>query len=169
MSEPHWSMIDKNALQAIIVPLRVILSLNFLVSICDRFGLWGPHGIGNVSWGDWQHFLQFIAALDKFAPSRFVPTLGFVETGLEAMLALALLIGLAPRVVAWTTVALLATFAATMSAALGTSVAAIYGAFSALGAALLLGGVTERLERATPLNSFRAASRTEVRQRQPSG
>ena len=151
-------MIEKNALQAILVPLRVILSLNFLVSICDRLGLWGPHGVGNVSWGDWPHFLQFIAALDKFAPSRLVPMLGIMETGLEAVLAVALLIGIAPRVVAWTTVMLLATFAAAMSAALGMSVAAIYGAFSALGGALLLGGVTEHVERAKPLKRLAARS-----------
>lgn len=151
-------MIDKSALQSIVAPLRVILSLNFLVSICDRFGLWGPHGVGNVAWGDWPHFLQFIAGLDRFAPSSLIPTLGIMETALEAILAVALLVGLAPRVIAWTTVILLFTFAVTMSAALGTRVAAIYGAFSALGAALLLCGISEHARVTALLRSFAARS-----------
>ena len=48
--------------------LRFALGTTFLVSIADRFGWLGPYGAKNVSWGDWAHFVQYVAVLNWFFP-----------------------------------------------------------------------------------------------------
>jgi hypothetical protein len=122
--------------------LRLSLSAAFLSAIGDRFGLWGRYGGKNVSWGDWAHFLQFVAYLNPFMPKALIPTIGVVETVLEFTLALALLGGFYQRIVAWASAALLTSFALTMSMALGLLAPMGYGVFTAAAAALLLGAVT---------------------------
>ena len=86
-------MINERVLQTAKVFLRLSLSAAFLSAIGDRFGLWGRYGGKNVSWGDWAHFLQFVAYLNPFMPKALIPTIGVVETALEFTLALALLGG----------------------------------------------------------------------------
>src|SRR5262245_42570834 len=43
----------------ITVALRVLLGLDFLGSVADRFGLLGPPGAAGVSWGDFGHFVIY--------------------------------------------------------------------------------------------------------------
>jgi quercetin dioxygenase-like cupin family protein len=135
-------MINERVLQTAKVFLRLSLSAAFLSAIGDRFGLWGRYGGKNVSWGDWAHFLQFVAYLNPFMPKALIPTIGVVETVLEFTLALALLGGFYQRIVAWASAALLTSFALTMSIALGMLAPMGYGVFTAAAAALLLGAVT---------------------------
>jgi quercetin dioxygenase-like cupin family protein len=135
-------MINERVLQTAKVFLRLSLSAAFLSAIGDRFGLWGRYGGKNVSWGDWAHFLQFVAYLHPFMPKALIPTIGVVETVLEFTLALALLGGFYQRIVAWASAALLTSFALTMSIALGMLAPMGYGVFTAAAAALLLGAVT---------------------------
>jgi hypothetical protein len=96
-----------------------------------------------VSWGDWTHFLQFVAFLIKLSPKALIPTIGVIETIIEFALAVSLLLGIYPRIVAWASAALLASFALTMSLALGIPATLGYGVFTAVGAALLLGTVAK--------------------------
>jgi putative oxidoreductase len=124
------------------VVLRVALGITFLVAIADRFGLLGPYGSKNVSWGDWKHFEQNVAILNWFIPKTLIPALAAVETALEAALGVALLAGIYPRIVAWSSAALLMSFALTMSIALGIVAPVSYSVFTAAGSALLLGAVT---------------------------
>jgi len=35
---------------------RLALGTSFMSAAADRFGLWGPYGAKNVSWGDFTHF-----------------------------------------------------------------------------------------------------------------
>lgn len=123
--------------------LRLCLGLAFLSAIADRFGFYGPRGAGNVSWGDWSHFLQFVAYLNWFVPKALIPAIGVVETIIEFALAVALLAGVYQRIVAWASTALLASFALTMSVALGVKAPLGYGVFTAVGAAFLLGAVSD--------------------------
>jgi putative oxidoreductase len=125
------------------VVLRVALGITFLVAIADRFGLLGPYGSKNVSWGDWKHFEQNVAILNWFIPKTLIPALAAVETALEAALGVALLAGIYPRIVAWSSAALLMSFALTMSIALGIVAPVSYSVFTAAGSALLLGAVTD--------------------------
>ncbi len=64
-----------------------------------------------------------------------------METIIELGLGIALLLGIYQRVVAWSSAALLMSFALTMSIALGITAPLSYSVFTALGAALLLGAV----------------------------
>lgn len=134
-------MSEERFLRATRILLRFALGTAFLSAIADRFGLYGPHGTPGVSWGDWFHFLQFVAYLNWFVPRALIPALGTVETIVEFTLAVALLAGICQRVVAWASAGLLLLFALTMGIALGIKAPLGYGVFTAFAAALLLGAV----------------------------
>src|ERR1035438_6106963 len=132
-------MTHERVLQIAKVFLRLALGITFLVAIGDRFGWLGPYGSKNVSWGDWAHFVQYVAVLNWFVPKSLVPVLAVLETIIELGLGAALLLGIYQRIVAWSSAALLMSFALTMSIALGITAPLSYSVFTALGAALLLG------------------------------
>jgi len=134
-------MNNERVLQIARVFSRLALGITFLVSVGDRFGWLGPYGSTNVSWGDWTHFVQYVAVLNWFVPKGLIPGLAVLETSIEIGLGIALLLGIYQRVVAWSSAALLLSFALTMSIALGIVAPLSYSVFSALGAALLLGAV----------------------------
>ena len=134
-------MSHQRVLQISRVFVRLALGITFLVSIGDRFGWLGPYGSKNVSWGDWTHFVQYVALLNSFVPKNLIPGLAVLETIIELGLSIALLLGIYQRVVAWSSAALLMSFALTMSIALGITAPLGYSVFTALGAALLLGAV----------------------------
>ena len=134
-------MSNQRVLQIGKIVLRLFLSAAFISAIADRFGLYGPHGTIGASWGDWTHFLQFVGYLIKIAPHAYIPAIGVVETIVEITLGVALLLGIYPRIVAWASAALLASFAIAMSVALGIPTTLGYGVFTAIGAALLLGAL----------------------------
>ncbi|HKW32528.1 MAG TPA: hypothetical protein VJN92_05960 [Candidatus Acidoferrum sp.] len=122
--------------------LRLALGITFLVSIGDRFGWLGPYGAKNVSWGDWSHFVQYVAVLNWYVPKGLMPGLAVLETTIELGIGFALLLGIYQRAVAWSSAALLMSFALTMSIALGITAPLSYSVFTAAGSALLLGAVT---------------------------
>src|SRR5215472_8192270 len=97
-----------------------------------------------------EHFLGFVAYLNWFAPKALIPTIGVLETVIEFELAVTLLIGVYPRVVAWASAALLTSFALTMSIRLGIKMTMGYGVYTAATAATLLGAT------AGSMGSFRA-------------
>jgi uncharacterized membrane protein YphA (DoxX/SURF4 family) len=134
-------MTNERILQIARVFLRFALAITFLVSIADRFGWLGQYGSKNVSWGDWKHFVQYVAVLNWFVPKVIVNGLAVLETVIELGLGIALLLGVYPRVVAWSSAALLTSFALTMSIALGVVAPLSYSVFSAAGGAMLLGAV----------------------------
>jgi len=134
-------MSHQRVLQIARVFVRLALGITFLVSIGDRFGRLGAYGSKNVSWGDWTHFVQYVAVLNSFVPKSLIPGLAVLETIIELGLGITLLLGIYQRVVAWSSAALLMSFALTMSIALGITAPLSYSVFTALGAALLLGAV----------------------------
>jgi hypothetical protein len=134
-------MSHQRVLQIARVFVRVALGITFLVSIGDRLGWLGPYGSKNVSWGDWTHFMQYVAILNWFIPKNLIPVLAVLETFIELALGLALLLGVYQHVVAWSSAALLTSFALTMSIALGITAPLSYSVFTAVGAALLLAAV----------------------------
>src|ERR1700719_3622024 len=134
-------MNNDRVLQIARVFLRLALGITFLVAIGDRVGWLGPYGSKNVSWGDWTHFVQYVAVLNSFVPKSLIPGLAVLETIIELGLGIALLSGIYQRVVAWSSAGLLVSFALTMSIALGITAPLSYSVFTALGAALLLGAV----------------------------
>lgn len=131
--------------------MRVALGITFLVACADRFGWLGRYGSKNVSWGDWKHFEQYVSFLNGFLPKTVIPALSLVETVIEVTLGLALLAGLFPRIVAWSSAALLLLFALTMTFAQGAVAPVSYSVWTAAAAAFLLGAIT-------PPRSLSAAS-----------
>ena len=134
-------MMNERILQVARILLRFALGVTFLVSVADRFGALGPNGARNVSWGDWKHFVQYVAVLNWFVPKALIPALSVVETAIETMLGIALLFGIWQRIVAWCSAGLLLSFALTMSVALGVVAPLSYSVFTAFGAAFLLGEI----------------------------
>jgi uncharacterized membrane protein YphA (DoxX/SURF4 family) len=135
-------MTNERMLQLARIFLRLALGITFLVSVADRFGFLGPYGAKNVSWGDWKHFVEYVAVLNWFVPKALIPTLSVVESAIETVLGVALLLGIYQRIVAWCSAGLLLAFALTMSVALGIVAPLSYSVFTAFAAALLLGAVS---------------------------
>lgn len=137
-------MRNERILRVARILLRFALGATFLVSVADRFGVLGPYGAKNVSWGDWKHFVQYVAVLNWFVPKALIPALSALETIIETVLGVALLVGVYQRIVAWCSAALLLSFALTMSAALGIVAPLSYSVFTAFGGAFLLGAIAGR-------------------------
>jgi uncharacterized membrane protein YphA (DoxX/SURF4 family) len=143
-------MTNERIVQITRVALRVALATAFLAAVADRLGFLGPYGSRNVSWGDWKHFEDYVAVLNWFVPKALIPALSILETVIETGLGLGLLVGIYPRIVAWSSAALLSSFALTMAMALGILAPLAYGVFTAGGAALLLGAIAAPLTVAVP-------------------
>ena len=120
--------------------LRLGLGLGFLSAVADRFGYCGASGQPNVAWGSYAHFVDYTAKLIWFMPTATIPTFAFVATAAETLFGLLLVLGWQTRVTALLSGVLLATFALTMTLALGIKAPLNYSVFSAAGGALLLAG-----------------------------
>ena len=118
--------------------LRLALAAGFLSAVADRFGLWGPAGAPNVSWGAWQPFVDYVAKLNWFAPPASTPILAWTATVAEVVLAIGLLIGWQLRWFALAAGLLLLSFAITMTLALGVKAPLDFSVFAAAGGAFLL-------------------------------
>jgi hypothetical protein len=70
--------------------LRWALALTILSAVADRFGIWGPPGSANVSWGDWAHFVAYTAKVNSFLPGAVAPALAVMATVAEVLLGVAL-------------------------------------------------------------------------------
>jgi uncharacterized membrane protein YphA (DoxX/SURF4 family) len=118
--------------------LRVALALTFLYSLADRFGWVGPPGATNVSWGNFSHFTTYVGTLNWLLPRSLIAVLAWVDTSLEAVLAVMLLAGLRLRAVSLVSGLLLLAFATAMSVASGIGAPFQYSVFTASAAAFLL-------------------------------
>ena len=112
--------------------------MTILSAVADRFGLWGPPGAANVSWGDWPHFVAYTAKVNSFLPAMIAPAVAIVATAAEALLGVALLLGVFPRAVALASFALLALFAGAMTLSFGIKAPLNYSVFVDAAAALML-------------------------------
>jgi thiosulfate dehydrogenase [quinone] large subunit len=118
--------------------LRLALGGKFLISVTDRFGLWGPQGTRNVAWGDFVHFTQYTGQLNPWAPGALVPILAWTATGAELVLGITLILGLFTRWSALLSGFLLLLFALGMSVGTGFKSAVNASVFSAAAAAFAL-------------------------------
>ena len=120
------------------VALRLALGLTFLYAIADRFGLLGPPGAPNVSWGNFARFTAYVGILNWYLPHFIIPTLARVETVLETLLGIALLLGVWLRPVALASGLLLSSCALTMAIASGIGAPLAASVFNAAAAAFML-------------------------------
>jgi uncharacterized membrane protein YphA (DoxX/SURF4 family) len=134
--------------------LRLALSVTLLSAVADRFGLWGPHGSRNASWGDWSHFVSYCAQLNGFLPGSLAVPLAWIATALETVFGIALLAGLFLRAAAYGSAVLLTLFALAMTVSLGIKAPLNYSVFADAAGALLLSALLElRKERAVVFTS----------------
>jgi uncharacterized membrane protein YphA (DoxX/SURF4 family) len=123
--------------------LRLALGLSFLSAVADRFGLWGPLGPPNVSWGTFARFVTYTGTLNWFLPEGWIPALAIIATCAEAALGLCLVTGWHIRTAALLSGLLLTLFGVTMAIALGVKAPLDFSVFSAAGGALLLASCTD--------------------------
>jgi uncharacterized membrane protein YphA (DoxX/SURF4 family) len=118
--------------------LRYALGLGFLSAVADRFGLWGPFGTPNVSWGNFSRFLEYTHTINWYAPAGMIPALGIIATAAEILFGLLLLVGWHTRVTAVLSGLLLLVFGVSMALGLGVKAPLSYTVFTGAGGAFLL-------------------------------
>ncbi len=118
--------------------LRWALGITLLSAVADRFGIWGPPGTVNVSWGDWPHFVGYTAKVNSFAPGSYAPVLAVVATVVEITLGIGLILGVFPRLVSLASAGLFLLFATAMTISFGIKAPLNFSVFADAGAALLL-------------------------------
>ena len=124
---------------------RLALGAAFLAAVGDRFGFWGAPGQPNVAWGDFGHFVEYTAQVNSFLPAALAPVLAWLATAAEVVLAIALVVGVWPRIIGAAAGALLLTFALAMTLSFGIKQPLNYSVYSASAAAFLLAAVREHV------------------------
>ncbi|MDM1296573.1 DoxX family membrane protein [Sphingobacterium sp. N143] len=121
--------------------LRVAVATAFLSAVADRFGLWGPPGSANASWGNWANFVQYANQLNFFMPAPLANLMAILATLFEVILAVLLLIGYRTRLSAILSGVLLTAFAITMTLSLGIKSTFNYSVWIGAAACFLLGTI----------------------------
>src|SRR5213076_2248190 len=60
------AQLRENGTEIVRLFARFALGASFLSAVADRFGLWGPYGAKNVSWGNFAHFVEYTVAVTLF-------------------------------------------------------------------------------------------------------
>lgn len=122
---------------------RLALAAAFLSAVADRLGMWGLPETAGVSWGSIEDYEAYVAKLNPFLPTAVIPTVGWVVTVLEVVLAIGLILGRQLRWFALASGILLTIFAVAMAAAIGPKPPLDYSVLSAAGAAFLLAATSQ--------------------------
>ncbi|HEY8795505.1 MAG TPA: hypothetical protein VIM15_11235 [Gemmatimonadaceae bacterium] len=93
---------------------RLLIGVAFFENVIDRLGLIGPPGAPGVSWGDFQHFIEYTAQVNAFAPASIVPALAVLATIAEGTFGVTMLLGVRLRLASVGSALLLFTFATAM-------------------------------------------------------
>src|SRR5262249_22601676 len=72
---------------------RLALGASFLSAVSDRFGLWGPYGAKNVSWGNFAHFVEYTGAVTSLFPSSSTVSFAWAATVAETLFGILLIAG----------------------------------------------------------------------------
>jgi uncharacterized membrane protein YphA (DoxX/SURF4 family) len=132
----NWKLLDLSAFA-----LRLSLAASFLSAVADRFGIWGKPGEPYVSSGDFAHFVVLTERLTSILPLALGPSMAWIATVAEIVLALALLVGWRTRAAAFLSGSLLLLFGLAMAFALGIKAPLDHSVFSAATGAFLLSGL----------------------------
>ncbi len=130
--------LTENSTEIVRLFARLALGTSFLSAVADRFGLWGPHGAKNVSWGDFAHFVEYTSKVTALFPSSLTMAFAWAATVGETLFGILLIAGFKIRIVSVLSGLLLLSFAAGMVTGLGIKAPFDYSVFSAAAAAFLL-------------------------------
>ena len=132
------SQLIENGTDVVRLFARFALGASFLSAVADRFGLLGPYGAKNVSWGDFVHFVRYTGAVTSFFPRSLTMPFAWAATVAETLLGILLIAGFKTRLASVLSGLLLLLFAVGMATGLGTKTPFDYSVFSATAAAFLL-------------------------------
>lgn len=117
---------------------RVALATAFLSAVADRFGLWGEAGTGEVGWGNFRAFTEYLQTIAPYLPAGSVNAAAWAVTVVELVLSVLLLVGMKLRCAALGSAITLVVFALSMFFFGGFETPLSASVFSAAAAALLL-------------------------------
>ena len=132
------SRLTENGTEIVRLFARLALGASFLFPVADRFGLWGPHGAKNVSWGDFAHFVEYTGEVTPLFPSSLTESFAWGATVAETVLGILLIAGFKLRMASALSGLLLLLFAMGMITGLGIKAPFDYSVFSAAAAAFFL-------------------------------
>jgi uncharacterized membrane protein YphA (DoxX/SURF4 family) len=135
---PTSAQVTENGTEIVRLFARFALGASFLAAVADRFGLWGPYGAKNVSWGDFAHFVRYTGAVMSLFPSSLTVPFAWTATVAETLCGILLIMGFKTRIASVLSGLLLLLFAMGMATGLGIKTPFDYSVFSAAGAAFLL-------------------------------
>jgi uncharacterized membrane protein YphA (DoxX/SURF4 family) len=134
------AQLTENGTEIVRLFARFALGASFLSAVADRFGLWGPYGAKNVSWGNFAHFVEYTGAVMSLFPSSLTVSFAWAATATvaETLFGILLIAGFKTRLASVLSGLLLLSFAMGMATGLGIKTPFDYSVFSAAAAAFLL-------------------------------
>ena len=87
------AQLTENGTEIVRLFARFALGASFLSAVADRFGLWGPYGAKNVSWGNFAHFVKYTGAVTSLFPSSSTVSFAWAATVAETLLGILLIAG----------------------------------------------------------------------------
>src|SRR6266478_6279472 len=87
------AQLTENGTEIVRLFARFALGASFLSAVADRFGLWGPHGAKNVSWGDFAHFVEYTGAVTSLFPGSLTVSFAWAATVGETLFGILLIAG----------------------------------------------------------------------------
>ena len=132
------AQLRENGTEIVRLFARFALGASFLSAVADRFGLWGPYGAKNVSWGNFAHFVEYTGKVTALFPSSSTVSFAWAATVAETLCGILLIAGFKIRMASVLSGLLLLSFAIGMVTGLGIKTPFDYSVFSAAAAAFLL-------------------------------
>jgi len=121
--------------------LRLALGIGYLVPALDRLGVWGKNGEPGISWGDWQHFMQYAREVMSFIPASLVTLFAVIATVAEISFGILFVIGKWTKLAALGSGILALLFAVSMAISFGIVSPLSYSVFTVSAASFLLATV----------------------------
>ena len=132
------AQLRENGTEIVRLFARFALGASFLSAVADRFGLWGPYGAKNISWGNFAHFVEYMGAVMSLFPSSLMLPFAWAATVAETLFGILLIAGFKTRIASILSGLLLLSFAMGMVTGFGIKSPFDYSVFSAAAAAFLL-------------------------------
>src|SRR5579859_1397127 len=123
------AQLTRNGADIVCLFARLALGASFLSAVADRFGLWGPNGAKNVSWGNFAHFVEYTGAVMSLFPSSLTVSFAWAATVAETLSGILLIVGFEIRMTSILSGLLLLSFAIGMVTGLGIKKPLDYSVF----------------------------------------
>jgi len=105
------AQLRENGTEIVRLFARLALGASFLSAVADRFGLWGPYGAKNVSWGNFAHFVEYTGEVTSLFPSSSTVSFAWAATVAETLCGILLIAGFKIRMASVLSGLLLLSFA----------------------------------------------------------